>query len=282
MSFRSMKALVLVLLYMIIGFGSASAASFYTWGGSLSVGQSVYLNDLTLTVDQDNTTGQLALIIESSGRVLGLLKPNQSNEFQGLNIGFKEFNGYGIVDISSEKSFSVSFNTTEDYPKQIEDLKQQNARLKSENEKLSKQVQSLQAENKKLKAQVDSLKKENAQLKEKLKGQPNTAALNARLVNLTKENRELKAELANITTKYNALKAKSDFLSQQNDEYRTMIQNLLKETAQGSTENYIQKAKKERLIGSVLLKSILLAGVVVGLVGYGFYRVKRRHEFAGL
>ena len=260
---------------MILCFGSASAASFYSWHGNLEVGQSVYLDDLTLTVDKDNTTGQLALIIESSGRVLGLLRPNQSGEFQGLSIGFKEFNSYGVIDISSEKPFSVSFNTTEDYSEQVNALKQENAQLKSENEKLSKQVQSLQAENKKLKAQVSDLQK-------KLKNQPNTAALNAKLVNLTKENRELKAELSNLTRQYNVIKAKADFLSQQNEEYRQIIQQVMNEQSSQSKQSYVEKAKKEKLVGSVLLKSLIFSVVIVGLVGYGLYRKKRSWELGGL
>ena len=276
MNFTGMKALVLILIYMIIGFGSASATSFYKWSGSLEIGESVHVEDLTLTVDKDNATGELALIVRAlDGSILGLLKAGESSEFQELEVDFKEFNGYGIVDISSEKPFSVSFNATEDYQKQIEELKQENAQLKSENEKLSKQIQSLQTENKQLKQQVSDLKN-------KLKNQPNTAELQTKLVNLTKENRELKAELKNITDKYNALKAKADFLSQQNEEYRTMIQTLLKDASEKSEQDYVQKAKKERLIGSVLLKSIIFSLVVVGLVGYGLYRVRRRHEFAGL
>jgi len=135
-------------------------------------------------------------------------------------------------------------------------------------------------ENKKLKAQVDSLKKENAQLKGKLKGQPNTAELNAKLVNLTKENRELKGELANLTRQYNALKAKADFLEQQNEEYRQIIQQVMSEQSSEAKQSYIEKAKKEALIGSVLLKSLAGAGIIVGLVGYGLYRKKRSWELA--
>ncbi|KUH33963.1 hypothetical protein APY94_04025 [Thermococcus celericrescens] len=266
-----MKLLVPVILYMIIGFGSASAASFYKWSGSLEVRQSIYIEDLTITVDQDNATKELALIVRDDGSILGLLKAGEDGEFEGLSISFNEFNGYGVIDISSEKPFAVTFNATEDYQKQIDGLKQENAQLKSENEKLSKQVQSLQTENKQLKQQVSDLKN-------KLKNQPNTAELNAKLVNLTKENRALKAELANMTNKYNAVKAKADFLEQQNEEYRKMIQSLLKETAQGSEQDYVEKAKKEKLIGSVLLKSIVFALVVVGLIGYGLYRKKRSWE----
>ena len=110
----------------------------------------------------------------------------------------------------------------------------------------------------------------------------NTNNLHAKLVNLTKENRELKAELANLTKQYNQLKAENEFLKQQNSEYRTMIQKLLEDASSKSEQNYIEKARKERLIGSVLLKSILFAGLVVGLIGYGLHRVKRRHDFAGL
>jgi len=264
--------LIPIIIYMIIGFGPASAASFYNWSGNLEVGESVHVEGLTLTVDKNNATGELALIIRAPDRLLSLLKAGESGEFQGLEINFNEFNGYGIVDISSEKPFAVTFNATEDYTKQIEELKQENTALKAENEKLKEQVQQLKEENTKLKQRVSELEKQ-------AQSQPNTAELNARIVNLTKENRELKAELANLTNKYNTLKAKAGFLEQQNEEYRTMIQNLLKGTAQGSEEDYIEQAKKERLIGSVLLKSILSAGVIVGLIGYGLYRKKRGWEY---
>ncbi|NJE47320.1 hypothetical protein E3E35_07895 [Thermococcus sp. GR7] len=272
MSFRGMKALVPILIYMIIGFGLASAASFYKWSGSLEVGESVHVEGLTLTVDKNNATGELALIIRAPDKLLGLLKASESGEFEGLSISFKEFNGYGIIDISSGTPFSVSFTTSEDYQKQIEELKQENTALRAENEELKKEVQSLTAENKKLKQQV-------SELQSKLENQPNTAELRTQITNLTKENRELKAQLANLTNKVNQLKAENEFLSQQNEEYRTMIQNLLKETAQGSEQDYIEQAKKERLIGSVLLKSILFAGAIVGLIGYGLYKKKRGWEY---
>ncbi len=275
MSFRSMKLIIPILIYMILGFGSASAASFYTWSGNLEVGQSVYLNDLTLTVDQDNVTGELALIVESSGRVLGLLRPNQSGKFDEISISFQEWKGYGVISAQSEKPFSISFTTARQYQREMTQLEQENARLKSENEKLSKQVQGLQSENKQLKQQVSDLQS-------KLKNQPNTAKLNAKLVNLTKQNRALKAELANLTRQYNALKAKADFLSQQNEEYRQIIQQVMNEQSSEAKQSYIEKAKKEKIIGSVLLKSIIFAGVVVGLVGYGLYRKKRGWELGGL
>lgn len=277
-----MKLLIPIILYMILASGMVSAEEdWYSWSGKLNLGQSVYLDGNRVLIDFDNATNTAAAVLHLNGDTY-IVRQGQTEKVGRYTIQVQRFNDYVILSISAAEPFSVSFNATEDYSEQVKILKEENARLKSENEKLSKQVQSLTEENKKLKAQVDSLKKENAQLKGEMKGQPNTAALDARLVNLTRENRELKAELANITTKYNALKAKADFLSQQNDEYRTMIQNLLKETAQGSTEDYIQKAKKERLIGSVLLKSILLAGVVVGLVGYGLYKKKRSWELGGL
>ncbi len=277
MNFRGMKLIVPILLYMILGFGPASATSFYTWGGNLKVGQSVYLNDLTLTVDQDNTTGQLALIVENESGIVALIQGNGSTKIGNLTISFVGFNGKGYITVQGPGLFTVGQSSLENPA-----LLAENARLKEQVANLTREISALKSENKKLKSQVDSLKKENSQVKEKLKSQPNTTELNAKIVNLTKENRELKAELANITRQYNALKAKADFLSQQNDEYHKMIQTLLQQANQRSTENYIQKAKKERLIGSVLWKSLIFALLVVGLVGYGIYRAKRRHEFAGL
>jgi len=106
--------------------------------------------------------------------------------------------------------------------------------------------------------------------------------LQARIVNLTKENRQLKAELANLTRELNRLKAENEFLKQQNKEYREIIEQVMKSESEQSKQSYIEKAKKERLIGSVLWKSLIGSVIVVALVGYGLYRVKRRHEFAGL
>ena len=107
----------------------------------------------------------------------------------------------------------------------------------------------------------------------------NTNNLHAKLVNLTKENRELKAELANLTKQYNQLKAENEFLKQQNAEYRKLIQGLLKEQAQKSEQNYIEKARKERLIGSVIIKALIFSLAVVGLIGFLLYRKKRSWEY---
>ncbi len=154
---------------------------------------------------------------------------------------------------------------------------QLNATLHEKNliiENLTAQIQELNEENGKLKRQV-------SELETKLKTS-NLTALQARLLNLTKENRELKAELANLTSRYNQLKAKADFLEQQNEEYRQIIQQVMEGESQQEEQSYIEKAKKERLIGSVLWKSLIGSVIVVGLIGYGLYRIKRRHEFAGL
>ena len=272
MSFRIMKFWIPIIIYML-SIGLALAVTF-SWSGALEVGQNVTVNNLTLLVDQNNRTGQLALIVENGSNILALIQGNGSTKIGNLTISFVGFNGKGYITINAPGLFTVGQSSSV-----TSALLAENERLKEQVANLTREISALKSENKKLKTQVDSLKKENAQLKEKLKGQPNTAALNAKIVNLTRENRELKAELANITTKYNALKAKADFLSQQNDEYRTMIQDLLKETAQGSTENYIEKAKKERLIGSVIIKTLLAALVVVGLIGCGLYRKKRGWEY---
>jgi len=274
-----MKKLLFLLVMYMLSISPILATTFYTWTGTLEVGQSIYINGIHMYLDQDKRTGELALVIEAPSG-LQLVYENSTSTIEELEISLSSFGKHGVISISSEKPFSVTFNTTEDYQKQVDELKKENAQLKSENERLSKQIQSLTEENKKLKAQVDSLKKENAQLKEKLKSQPNTAELQAKLVNLTKENRELKAELANLTNKYNALKAKADFFEQQNEEYRQIIQQVMNEQSSEAKQSYIEKAKKERLIGSVLLKSLIGSVFLVGLVGYGLYRKKRSWELA--
>jgi len=103
--------------------------------------------------------------------------------------------------------------------------------------------------------------------------------LQAKIVNLTKENRELKAQLANLTRKLNQLEAENAFLKQQNEEYREIIEQVMKSESEQSKQSYIEKAKKEKLIGSVLLKTIISGGIAVGLVGYGLYRKKRGWEY---
>ncbi len=275
MSFRPLKFWIPILIYML-SIGPALAVTF-SWSGALEVGQSINVNNLTLLVDQNNRTGQLALIVENGSNILALIQGNGSTKIGNLTISFVGFNRKGYITVQGPELFTIG------QPSSISSaLLAENARLKREVANLSREISALKSENKKLKSQVDSLKKENSQLKEKLKSQPDIAELKAKLVNLTKENRELKAELANLTRQYNALKAKADFLEQQNEEYRQIIQQVMNEQSSQSKQSYIEKAKKEALIGSVLLKSLAGAGIIVGLVGYGLYRKKRSWELGGL
>ncbi|WP_297514430.1 hypothetical protein [Thermococcus sp.] len=271
MSFRGMKLWIPIIIYML-SIAPALAVTF-SWSGALEVGQSLNVNNLTLIVDQNNRTGQLALIVQNGSGILALIQGNGSTKIGNLTISFIGFNRRGYITINAPEMFTVG-QTSSANPALLDE----NTRLKEQVANLTREISALKSENKKLKAQVDSLKKENSQLKEKLKSQPNTAELNARIVNLTRENRELKAELANLTTKYNQLKAKADFLSQQNEEYRQIIQQVMNEQSSEAKQSYIEKAKKERLIGSVLLKGLTASLVVVGLVGYGLYRKKRAWE----
>jgi len=255
---------------MIIGLGAASSAThFYSWTGSLQVGQTVYVNNIPLTVDQDNTTGKLALILPH-----GLLFDGQNTTYEGLEISFYAINKQGVIGISSDKPFTINF-AKEDYAEKIQQLEQENAALKAQNANLSQKINSLEA-------QVQKLQNENAKLKKQAPSTADVQKLNAKLVNLTKQNMKLKAELANITNKYNTLQAKASFLEQQNDEYRQIIQQVMNEQSSQSKQTYIQKAEKERLIGSVLLKSIFFGLGVVAVIGYGLYRVKRKHEYVRL
>ncbi|NJE47915.1 hypothetical protein E3E35_11035, partial [Thermococcus sp. GR7] len=99
---------------------------------------------------------------------------------------------------------------------------------------------------------------------------------------LTKENRQLKEQLANLTNRYNQLKAKADFLEQQNGEYKQIIDQAMKSTSEKNKDQYIEQAKKERTWGSILWKTLLISGIIVGLIGYGLYRKKRSWELGRL
>jgi len=265
------KALIIIMTLYVLS-GAVSAVGFYTWSGSLEVGQSVYVNDLILTVDRDNKTGALALIIDGGAR--GLLLDGQKGVFAGLEISFISMDDYGVVSISSDRPFTVSF-TKEDYTERLKQLEEENAALKAQNANLTQKIRSLEA-------QVQKLQEENEKLKKQASSTADVKQLYEEITKLTKENRELKAELANLTTKYNQLKAKADFLSQQNEEYRQIIQQVMNEQSSEAKQSYIEKAKKEKLVGSVLLKGLTASLVVVGLVGYGLYRKKRSWEFGGL
>lgn len=153
-------------------------------------------------------------------------------------------------------------------------------------EQLNATLKQEQASTANLTSQIQKLEEENSQLEQKvnqLQGQvKDYPKLQAQLLNLTKKNRELKEQLANLTNRYNQLKAKADFLEQQNKEYKEIIDQAMKATSEGNKDQYIEQAKKEKMWGSILWKTLLISGIVVGLIGYGLYRAKRRHEYAGL
>ncbi|AEH25096.1 hypothetical protein [Pyrococcus yayanosii] len=260
-------------IFIIILLGTLASAT-YSWTGKLNVGDQIYVNDLTIQIDKNKADNRTAAVIYKDGQLLGLIYAGSSKTFEGLEISVSEFNDYAILSISSDEPFTISFNAVKDYSAEISRLKEENAKLKQENEQLKKQVENLENENKQLKRRVSDLEK---QLKE-AKAQ-DVSKLQARINNLTKENRELKAQIANQTNLINQLKAKAQFLEQQNNEYRTLITKLLEEQAQKSEKSYIEKAKKERLIGSIIIKTLIFAGLIVGLAGFLLYRGKKSWEY---
>lgn len=264
------------LPFIILLLGTLSLASAtYSWTGRLSVGDKLYVNELIIQIDKNKADNRTAAIVYQGNQLLGLIYAGNSGTFEGLEIRIDEFNDYVLVSISSEDPFTISFNATKDYSAEINKLKEENTRLKQENEQLKKQVENLENENKQLKGRISDLEKQLSQTKA-------VSKLQVQINNLTKENRELKAQIANQTNLINQLKAKAQFLEQQNNEYRTLITKLLEEQAQKSEQSYIEKAKKERLIGSVIIKTLIFSLAVVGLIGYGLYRKKRGWEFGGL
>jgi len=184
--------------------------------------------------------------------------------------------------------------------KQVSELKEENTALIAgwnatnstlkEKEALISQLNANLSQEKNLTAnftlRIQKLKGEKAQLErqvEQLKGQiKDYPKLQARLLNLTRENREFKVELANLTQRYNNLKGENDFLRKQNAEYKGLISSLLEKQSRQSTNQYLEEAKKEKLIGSVLLKTIIFSLIVVGLIGYLLYRKKKSWELGGL
>lgn len=268
-----MKRLVFAFILFLLTASLASAGTLYDWSGSLEVGQAVYVNDLTLFVDQHAKTNEIVLVVKQARQILKVLHNGENYTAEGLEVIFTTFNDRAYIQVQGGSDpFSVSFNGPD-----------KAAELRKENIELREKLANLTVQNNKLAKENEQLKQQVSELQSKLKNQPNTAELNAKILNLTRENRELKAQLANLTNQYNTVKARADFLEQQNDEYRKMIQTLLEEASQKSEQSYIEKAKKEKLIGSVLLKTLLFGGIIVGLVGgYGLYRAKRRHDFAGL
>ena len=268
-----MKRSLLIFIILLLGTLSLASAT-YSWTGRLSVGDEIYINELIIQIDKNKVDNRTAAIVYQGNQLLGLVYAGDSEIFKGLEIQVNEFNNYVILSISSQEPFTISFNATKDYSAEINRLKEENTRLREENEQLKKQVKSLENENKQLKRRISDLEKQLSQAKAQ-----DVSKLQVQINNLTKENRELKAQLANLTRQLNQLKAENEFLRQQNEEYRSLIQGLLKEQAKKSEQDYIEKAKKERLIGSVLLKTIIFSFAVVGLIGYGLYRKKKSWEY---
>ena len=139
--FMSMKLLIPIILYMILASGMVSAEEdWYSWSGKLNLGQSVYLDGNRVLIDFDNATNTAAAVLHLNGDTY-IVKEGQTEKVGRYTIQVQRFNDYVILSISAAEPFSVSFNATEDYSEQVKILKEENARLKSENEKLSKQVQ---------------------------------------------------------------------------------------------------------------------------------------------
>lgn len=261
---------IFLLLYICI---LGNALAIYSWSGNLNVGDQIYVNNLKIYIDMNQLNNKTAAIVYQGTEALTIIYEGEEKTVEGLEISITRFNDYVLVSISSEDPFTISFNATKDYSAEINKLKEENTKLKQENEQLKKQVESLENEDKQLKGRISDLEKQLSQAKAQ-----DVSKLQVQINNLTKENRELKAQIANQTNLINQLKAKAQFLEQQNNEYRTLITKLLEEQAQKSEQSYIEKAKKEKLIGSVIIKSLLFGGIVVGLVGYGLYRKKRSWE----
>ncbi|MBO8175194.1 MAG: hypothetical protein H0Z18_08045 [Thermococcus sp.] len=271
-----MKRFFLIFIIILTGTLSLVSAT-YSWTGKLNVGDKLYVNELIIQIDKNKADNRTAAIVYQGNQLLGLVYAGDSDIFEGLEISVTRFNDYVLLSILSEEPFTISFNATEDYPAEINRLKEENGKLEQENEQLKKQVEQLTNENKQLKRRISDLEKQLSQAKAQ-----DVSKLQVQINNLTKENRELKAQIANQTNLINQLKAKAKFLEDQNNEYKSLITKLLEEQAKKSEQEYIEKAKKERLIGSIIIKSLILGGIVVGIVGYGLYRKKRSWEHAGL
>lgn len=271
MSFRGMKLLVPIILYMIIGLGSVSATTFYTWTGTVKIGSQIHVNDLTLTVDQDNITKELALIIYGPEGFMGLLKDGEEGIFEGLTISFKEFNDYGIVDISSEKPFSIGFNITEE----VAQLQEENTHLKITISNLTGKLQELQEENQRLKEKINTLQAANSKNNKKSE---DFNALQVKILNLTRENRKLRGELANLTNRFNQLKAENDFMKSQLETYKSVFSGLVQQAEKQSEKTYVEEAKDAKKDAKRLWRAAIVSTLVVGGFGVLMYRKKRKYE----
>lgn len=271
-----MKKLIPIFIIYIIYIGTlGNALAIYSWTGKLNVGDELYINNMNIRIDRDRNTNITAAIVDLEGEVF-LIKEGEKREVNGIEISVNSFNDYAILSISSKDPFEVKFSS-EDSSQELEALKEENEKLKAQVQNLTKENEQLKNENAQLKRRVSDLEK---QLKE-LNAQ-DVSKLQVQINNLTKENRELKEKIANQTQLINSLKAKANFLEQQNKEYKTLISKLLEEQAQKSEQSYIEKAKKEKLWGSIIIKTIITAGGIVLLVGFLLYRGKRSWEYAKL
>ena len=274
---RFLGLLLLISLILLYIGTLGNALAIYSWTGKLNVGDELYINNMSIKIDRDRTTNITAAIVDHEGEVF-LIKEGEKKEINGIEISVNSFNDYAIIHISSKDPFEVKFTPGILTNKiLIENLEKENQKLKEQVQNLTKENKQLKDENAQLKRRVSDLEK---QLKE-AKAQ-DISKLQMQINNLTKENRELKEKIANQTQLINSLKGENNFLKQQNNEYKSLISTLLEEQAQKSEQSYIEKAKKEKLWGSILLKTIITAGGIVLLAGFLLYRGKRGWEYAKL
>lgn len=189
---------------------------------------------------------------------------------KGLEIFFVVFGDEGYVYVESEKLFVVSFSVLDEV-----------VELRNENIELREKLVNLMIKYNKFVKENEQFKQQVLEFQSKFKNQFNIVELNVKILNLMRENCEFKVQLVNLMNQYNVVKVKVDFFEQQNDEYRKMIQIFFEDVLQKSEQSYIEKVKKEKLVGFVIIKVIVFSVIVVGLIGYGLYRKKRLWEFGG-
>ncbi|BAA30289.1 hypothetical protein [Pyrococcus horikoshii] len=270
-----MKRYGLPILVVILLLGIPQALAVYSYTAKLYPGDVVYINNLPIMIDRDKDTNITAAILHIGDRLI-IIKEGEKKEINSIEISVSSFNNYAILSISSEKPFEVKFSNEETSQK-LETLKEENEKLKEQIQNLTKENEQLKNENAQLKRRISDLEKHLKEAKAQ-----DISELQVQINNLTRENRELKEKIANQTNTINQLKAKAKFLEQQNNEYRTLITKLLEEQAKKSEQSYIEKAKREKLIGSVILKTLLVATGITGLIGFLLYRDKRSWEYGGL
>ena len=250
---------ILLIILCIVPVGAT-----FSWTASLEPGTKFYINNLTAIVDFDPRQGKSMLIVNGTHILEG-----EERTLGDMTFKIMTFNNKTYVSITSSKPFEIRFS------------KPTTSRNTSEDEQLKKRISELESK-------VKSLQDENARLKrrlselEKQKQTADVSKLKRQIANLTKENRALREQIANLTERINALLGENEFLKQQNSEYKKLISSLLKEQAQRSEQDYLEKAKREKLIGSILLKSLAFSSMIVITVGYLLYRAKRSYEYGGL